>query len=750
MLSVRAMVALVLAAALLAGPMQPVRASQWPADAVPGALLVTAETPAALATLPDARPVGERVGLVRVSPGSEMEAARRLARLPGVVAVEPDRLRTFASVPDDPEHHRQWAHRLAGIDKAWSYTTGSWLVRVALIDSGIRGDHPDLRANVVEQVDVASGTVRSMERGVDNDTCELGHGTRVAGVIGAVGNNGIDIAGVAWDVGLVDIAVSSAAEPHTCETIPDSAVLAGMHYATTRPGGAVDVINLSLGSPQGYCPEAYHSAVRAARARGVVVVVAAGNLGPGGVSVPAACPGVLGVTALDQTGGVAEYAATNPWVSLAAPGGADRAGQGGTIITTSREGGTEVGSGTSFAAAHVTGTVALLRDLRPDLTPNEVRSVLQASAGQLDADHGIGSLQADRALEAVLGDQPVPSPEPVPFFPVLRLADPPAGPGPIRVDAGEPTDPIVQAVAVSRAVFKDRGAAHVVLSRSDGFADGLAGSALGYGMGPLLFTGSQGPLAAPTELEMRRVLPSGGTVYLLGGERAIPAEVEAHLVDYGYVVERLSGRTREETAARIAVETRERIAELGFTPPSAAILVTRGDWPDAITAGSLGAVYGIPILLTEPDRLHPATEGVLFELQPEQLFVVGGTASVSTDTARAAALAAGEPTVVRLAGPARDQTALAVARQLVSATAPRYAVAINVRRADGYAAALAATAVVGTHRGVFVPVEGEGGTILTEATRDAVRGLGLDAILVGGRDLVSPEVGQALQTLLDE
>jgi subtilisin family serine protease len=794
-------------AALIAAPATPVGAAAsartelarvlerrigatWPDDAVAGALLVTTTEAGALhralrsLSSADAavRPVAAGVSELRVAPGTEAAVAARLAEVDGVVAVEPDRLRRFALAPDDPDYPRQWAHQQTGIEQAWEAVAqrigavGSRGVRLAVVDSGVRGDHADLRANVAEQVDAAAHPVVAVGAGVDNDTCGLGHGTFVAGIAAGSGDNGRGVAGATWSVSLLDVAVSSQRNPESCDPlggVPDSAILRGLDHAVAR---GAHVVNLSLGGFANACPTAYQTAVDAARAAGVVVVAAAGNgeqraATKGLPSVPASCNGVIAVGATTRTGGVAGYSSANRWVDLVAPGGSatDAAGCSASalapdcLLSTDRSGGVSAGQGTSFAAAYVSGAAALVRAVRPDLTPDQVEAVLERDARDLepagrDASSGWGALRADAALATALSGDPVRGPEPDPAFPVSDDAsvEPPAdSPTVTRITAGSgATAPIPQAVAVSQAVFAPGAAAHVVLARDDDYPDALAGSSLGFGVGPLLFTRAGESLDARTRDEIRRVLPPGGTVYLLGGTAVVPSAVDAELRHLGYQPLRLAGASREETAAQVARELRRRLRVLEADVPSVAILVTRRDWPDAVSAGALGAYFGVPILLTGADDLHPATADVLRELDPAFLYVVGGRGAVSDAVVAQARRVTGAD-ALRLGGGSRDATAVAVAREVEAifgraGTQPRLALAANVSRDDGYAHALSASALAGVYSALYVPVLGNGGTVLTDVTVDYVRGLRIDAVLAGDVDVVAPTTGERLEALLSQ
>lgn len=709
----------------------PVRKGLWPADTVPGSLLVTT--------------TDGQVEVVEVEPGEEAVEAARLRTRPGVFAVEPDHLRHALRTPNDPQYAQQWSHAMTGAEAAWDVSTGDPGVKVAVVDTGVDGTHPGLAANIVGQVDVSSGQIVPKPLRSDNDACGDGHGTMVAGVLGALGNDGNDVAGVAWDVGILDVA---AGDPNLCKLFADSAVVAGITYATTQN---VDAINLSLGGRAEACPTALQTAIDAALAKEIVVVAAAGNEEldfPGLTSVPASCNGVISVGAVGETSAPAPYSNANAYVDLVAPGG-DLATDRG-ILSTRLGGGTATLDGTSFSAPYVTGAVALLRSADPTLGADVIEAILEETAVHPSGvrTDGLGWGRLDLAAAVSLAATgPVPKPKPATDFPVGLV---------VRVSAEEAvTDAVRQAVAMSQFVFTKGQAQHVIVARRDDFADALAGSSLGFGFGPVLFTERTGSLNATTATELARVLPKTGRVYLLGGTAALPEGLEAELRGRGFSPVRLAGVTREITAAAIADEVRVRVRELGFTPSRTAILATGRAWPDAVTAGSLGAWFGYPILLTEPTALPPATRDKLAMLRPQRLYVVGGTAAVS-DAVAAAARDAGGSQLVRLAGIDRSGTAMAVARRFredfraENGVDPTLAIGVNLRRDGGFAHVLSASAAIGAFSGVYLPVEGVTGDDVPAAvvpfacSFEPFRG-----IIAGDVDVVNEAAKERLNALLE-
>lgn len=737
----------------------------WPDDGVPGSILVTTTTQAvadAVASDEGGLRLGDRVVLLHVEPGTEAAVAGRVAAVSGVLGVEPDRLRQPAEVPNDTEYADQWSHRLVNTDDAWDTTTGSSTIEVAILDTGVVGSHPDLRGNLIEQVDLSSGRALGRTVGSDNDSCNVGHGTFVAGVVGAIGDNARGVAGVAWDVSMVDVALTSPAS--RCGIL-DSAIVAGIAHVINpdRGGGAVDIINLSLGAVAEACPMALQTQLDAARASGTLVVAAAGNdqLRVGGAaSIPASCDGVMSVAAVGDDGEVARYSNVNEWVDVAAPGGNRTTGDG--IVSTTAGGGYGEEEGTSFASPYVAGVAALLRSVNPDLTPDDLESLLEHTASHRGASRddevGWGLIDTARAVAAADAGDDFGAPEADPDFPVTTGSmDVVRVKGPSSI-----TDAVPQAVAVSERTFEDRQAIHAVLARSDDYADALAGSSLGFGVGPLLFSKSTGPLSRTTANELQRVLPSGSTVYILGGTAALPSTIEGEIRALGFEPVRLAGTTRELTAIAVATELERFLEENEFSPPAVAIVATARNWPDAVSAGALGAWFGMPVLVTPPTALDTSVRDFLAAREWDGLYVVGGTAALSEDVRRAARDAAGLPSggAVRLAGVDRSGTMVAVSAEFERIYAdqfeaafgqpavPNLVAAVNLRRADGYAHVLSASALIGALAGVFVPVEGDAGDQIEAEAQAYVCRFPAEGVVAGGMDVVADATVELFDDLL--
>lgn len=746
-------------------------------DTVPGALAVTYERGPSggiashllgLTALTQAAPgfqtvaAAGRVAVIDVGEGNEAAAAAVLRGQPGVVAVEPERSYAFSAEPDDPRFPEQWAHELANATAAWDRTTGAHDVTVAVLDSGVDGRHADLRGNLLEQVDVSTGLLRRRGVGQANATCGTGvaphHGTNVAGVVGAVGDNGQGIAGAAWRVGIVDVAlVSAESRARTGGCAPtDRAVIAGLQYVTGDPAG-VDVVNLSLGGTDTGCPTALQAAIDDARAGGVVVVAAAGNTqveAPGTPNVPAACNGVVSVGAAGQDGVVADYSTRHETVDLVAPGGQpddeETCDVARCVLTTHPDGRYVAVAGTSFAAPYVAGVAALVRSVRPGLTPDQVESLVERAAGPLGRERtdaeGWGLVDAGAAVAAAAAGGDVVGPAADPPFRVRGGSGEDAF---LRVARGDgKTEPVTQSVRVSRAAFAAGEATHAVLARADVYADALAGSALAGATAPVLFTPGEGGLHAATAGELRRALPAGRVVYLLGGEAALDASVEQGARDLGYAVKRLrvEGQAREGTARAVAAEVAALRQARRDPPVNAVLLANRVDWPDAVAAGQLSAHQQLPVLLAYPDGLDQQTKEALAALGPERIYVVGGTDVVGDRVAADAARIAGGATISRLGGPTRTETTLAVSAELerridAAGEAVTEGIVVNLDRSDGYAHVLSATVLVARRDSVLVGVRRAAGTEIPQSTIDYACGRGFGTLLAGDTDLLPDDIG---------
>lgn len=357
-------------------------------------------------------------------------------------------------------------------------------------------------------------------------------------------------------------------------------------------------------------------------------------------------------------------------------------------------------------------------------------------------------------IDAILGGAPADTEDPDNPAPQRIGADAPI----FRISDQTPdTEPVAQAAAVSQATFQDGDAELAVLARADVFADGLGGSSLGFGLGPLLFTTQEPTLPRETELELQRAVVPGSIVYILGGPMAVPSNIDGEVQRLGFQPVRLAGPVREDTAAEVAEEVVARYGDAfgsGSPTPSldTMILATSGNWPDAVTAGQMGSWWGIPIVLTPQGSLHPAARATLDRYNPGRIFVMGGPAAISDAVAAEAASAAGG-SAVRLAGADRMGTAAEALRAHVALFRevgfdPISAFAVNLHRGDAFAHVLSASAATGRFGGIFVPVDGLGGDGIAPVVAQAACGLDLPLAVVGSTDLVTDDGAEKVRQSL--
>lgn len=237
------------------------------------------------------------------------------------------------AISNDELIEQQWALTAIQVQGAWnSLPSDVPAVVVAVIDSGI-AEHPDLQGRVGAGYDF-------VERD-DQPQDESGHGTAVAGILGAQANNGIGIAGVGGSVSLIPLRVLNAQDVGTTSDLAAAIVYAVDHDA--------QIINLSLGGPNP--SSTLEAAVNYAQSHGVILIAAAGNSGIESVLFPAAYQGVISVGALDSNLQAASFSSRGPLVKTWAPGT--------EILATAADGGYRTVTGTSFAASIVSGMAAL-------------------------------------------------------------------------------------------------------------------------------------------------------------------------------------------------------------------------------------------------------------------------------------------------------------------------------------------------------------------------------------------------------
>jgi hypothetical protein len=380
-----------------------------------------------------------------IAPGADPQlVVDWAAQTPGVLAIEPDLIidappstpavtpppgTGTSSIPNDPGYSLQWAPPIMQAPTAWNITTGARIVVVAVLDSGIDLSHPDLIANTWKNPrELATNGIDDEKNGFIDDVYGwnfltntnnvqdgYGHGTHVSGIIGAVGNNGVGITGLGWQVALMPLKILGDNGVGTV-----SAALAAMSYVTMmRRDFETNIVvsNNSWGATTG-ASVVMRDAIAAMGAVGITFVAAAGNNASNNDIVPRYpssydVPNVIAVASSDQADSLSSFSNYGPTtVDLAAPG---------SLIYSTLSGGTYgYLSGTSMASPQVAGAIALLNTGKPGLTVAQTRVAILSSTDVIPSMVGKtvtgGRLNINGAMVA-LGLTPVTPPVPPPPTP---------------------------------------------------------------------------------------------------------------------------------------------------------------------------------------------------------------------------------------------------------------------------------------------------------------------------------------------
>jgi subtilisin family serine protease len=360
--------------------------------------------------------VFETDGRIRVE-----ELLKRYKKFSGTKYVSPNYIvksQNTVITPNDPSFATQWALQKIEADKAW-VNEGISETIVAVIDTGIANGHEDL------PVLISGPDYVNNDNEPDDDN---GHGTHVAGVISAVRNNSIGIAGINQYAKLMSIKVLDANNSGLLSNL-----IQGIYYASDNNA---KIINLSLGA-SGACPPLLQEAIDYGFAKNVTFVVASGNSDPAinldtSSVFPAVCQNVIAVSALGPDNERAYYSSYGQAVDISAPGGNSQNAncQPGNanclILSTYKDNSYALLQGTSMAAPQVAGVASLLLSKNPALTPNQILQILVGTGDIINTDFPVGTkLNANSALNGLIASQaptptftpsPTPTSTPTPTF----------------------------------------------------------------------------------------------------------------------------------------------------------------------------------------------------------------------------------------------------------------------------------------------------------------------------------------------
>jgi subtilisin family serine protease len=344
---------------------------------------------------------------------------------PYVLYAEPNYIYKICRYPDDSDFNLQWALHNTGqtngtidadIDapEAWDIEIGNKNIVIAVHDTGVDWDHPDLASNIwINQDEILDGTdtdnngyiddirgwdfvdtslpVYPSEDGVepDNDPMDChGHGTHCSGIVGSVANNNIGTVGVCWNCSIMAVRVGFKSKSGRSGFLEDDDCALGIEYAVDN---GADIISMSWGGTER--ANLILDAMNYADSQGVVLVAAAGNDNDDWNFYPAAYDNVISVAATDHNDSRAYFSNYGSWVDVAAPG---------VDIYNTLFNDTYISwSGTSMATPHVAGLVGLMKSKNPNLNSEEILTILHSTADDVNSDEyiGLGRINAYRAIQ---------------------------------------------------------------------------------------------------------------------------------------------------------------------------------------------------------------------------------------------------------------------------------------------------------------------------------------------------------------
>jgi subtilisin family serine protease len=324
-------------------------------------------------------------------------------------------------VPNDPyyrpernqRHYQQWFLPKINANYAWSVSSGSDAIIVAVVDSGVDLHHPDLKGRLLRGVSIVhQDNYTPPADGMDDN----GHGTHIAGLVGAMSNNGVGVCGTSWSSRILPVKVLNNKGEGT-----DADIISGIQWAADA---GARIINMSLGGPSddNTPPQALQDAVNYAYSKNCLVIAAAGNSGDNTKFYPADLNNVIAVASTDPEDHRASYSTFGPDIDLAAPGGVNPDTETGILSTywdsnsviSDAMSGSEAGEyaiavGTSMAAGIVSGAAAVIWAHDLTMTPDQVANLMLSTATLASTPNqelGHGRIDVLAALGATPADLP--------------------------------------------------------------------------------------------------------------------------------------------------------------------------------------------------------------------------------------------------------------------------------------------------------------------------------------------------------
>ncbi len=320
-----------------------------------------------------------RVKRIKIPAEARAKVKAILAKNPRIAFVEENYLAEPALVPNDTSYASQWHLPKIAAPAGWDITTGSSTVDVAILDTGVDPDHPDLAGKLLPGYNFYTYTT---------DTHDVyGHGTKVAGSAAAITNNGIGVAGVAWKNPIMPLVITDTTGYATYTRMANAIIYAADH--------GVRIINISFGGTSS--STTLQSAVDYAWNKGAVIFASAGNYNTSTPYYPAACNNVVSVAATDANDAKASFSNYGTTIDIAAPGV--------SILATADGGGYASVSGTSFSSPIAAGLGALILSVNPTLSNAQVVDIITKNADDIgtpgfDQYFGYGRINVLKSLTA--------------------------------------------------------------------------------------------------------------------------------------------------------------------------------------------------------------------------------------------------------------------------------------------------------------------------------------------------------------
>ncbi|WP_100333188.1 cell wall-binding repeat-containing protein [Bacillus alkalisoli] len=611
-----------------------------------------------------------------------------LQKNPEVDYVEVDSHYSYSAVVTDSLFFSQLKDfEVMNVQNGWKSFKHIYKPIIAVLDSGIELQHPDLKDAIISPHNILA----PLELPHD----EIGHGTHVAGIVGAVTNNNVGIASIVRDAFIMPIKVGDK------KGVYGSDLAKGIYYAVDM---GAHIINISVAGPTK--SRTVEEAIQYAVDNNVLVVAAAGNEGNNLQMYPAALPSVLSVGAVNATTNeYANFSNFGRYVSLAAPGV--------DVLSTYllNSGNYTKMSGTSMATPYVASAAGMLKAHDPILNARQIRLILEQSSVKSESIYvQNGLLNVGNAIEV--------------YETYNRIY------GKTSIDTSIQIAHSgwkkVQSSELINSMNTSKKGSFAILTNNSSFADALAITTLAKKLdSPVLLT-RQNVVFNETIDTLHSLDVTD--VILVGGEMALHTSVERKLKEEGFGTLRISGKTRYDTAAEIARFSAMHKGEV--------IIADGRNYPDALSISVYAASRGIPILFVNKDTIPTATQNIIDAFDFSKVYIVGGKSAVSENIEKKLNEKAN---VQRLSGVNRYDTNLAILDYFGSSEG------FYIATGTDYKDALAGATLASKQNKSLVLVQP---STIPKSTKDyLVRNKG-DFRILGGKVAIHPSVVWELEEIL--